>query len=87
MIGRSELGNGDISAASLGWWSWTYATAITLGNDILAGQHPQFVIPQGNWQAAESLGEWTLVGCTVAPGFEFATFELAPPGWVPQVGA
>jgi len=57
--------------------------AITLGNDILAGQHPQFVIPQGNWQAAESLGEWTLVGCTVAPGFEFSGFELAKKDWSP----
>ena len=37
------------------------------------------------WQAARSLGDWTLVGCTVAPGFEFATFELAPPDWEPQV--
>ena len=33
------------------------------------------------WQSAESLGEWTLVGCTVAPGFEFSGFELAPPGF------
>jgi len=36
------------------------------------------------WQAAQSLGDWTLVGCTVAPGFEYAGFELAPPAWTPE---
>jgi len=56
---------------------------ITLGPDLLAGERPQAVVPAGAWQAAESLGDWTLVGCTVAPGFEFAGFELAPPGWEP----
>jgi len=54
-----------------------------LGPDLAAGERPQCVVPPGVWQAAESLGEWTLVGCTVAPGFEFAGFELAPPGWSP----
>ena len=57
---------------------------VTLGPDIRAGQRPQGVVPTGAWQAARSLGEWTLVGCTVAPGFDFAGFELAPPGWSPQ---
>jgi predicted cupin superfamily sugar epimerase len=38
-------------------------------------------VPARAWQAAESLGDWTLVGCTVAPGFEFGGFELAPAGW------
>lgn len=61
----------------------TPPAAITLGNDLAAGQQPQFVIPQGNWQAAETLGEWTLVGCTVAPGFEFSGFELARKDWSP----
>ena len=42
-----------------------------LGPDIAMGERPQGVVPAGHWQAAESLGEWTLVGCTVAPGFEF----------------
>ncbi len=56
---------------------------LTLGNDLVAGQRPQGVVPPGAWQAAESLGGWTLVGCTVAPAFEFAGFELAPPGWQP----
>ncbi|HEX4298286.1 MAG TPA: cupin domain-containing protein, partial [Devosia sp.] len=39
--------------------------------------------PPHGWQSARSLGDWTLVGCTVAPGFEFAHFELAPPNWSP----
>ncbi|WP_374634480.1 cupin domain-containing protein [Ferrovibrio sp.] len=54
-----------------------------LGPHILAGEKPQVIVPANHWQAAESLGDWTLVGCTVAPGFEFASFELAPPGWAP----
>lgn len=56
---------------------------ITLGPDIAAGEAPQAIVPAHAWQAAESTGEWTLVGCTVAPGFEFAKFELAPKGWHP----
>ena len=56
---------------------------VTLGNDLAAGERPQAVVPAGAWQAAESLGDWTLAGCTVAPGFEFAKFELAPGGWEP----
>ncbi len=54
-----------------------------LGGDLVAGARPQVLVPAGAWQAAESLGDWTLVGCTVAPAFEFAGFELAPPGWSP----
>lgn len=54
-----------------------------LGKDFLAGERPQIVVPEGHWQAAESLGEWTLVGCTVAPGFEFSGFELAAKDWSP----
>jgi uncharacterized protein len=55
-----------------------------LGADIHADEVPQVTVPARAWQAAESLGEWTLVGCTVAPGFEFSGFELAPPGWRPK---
>ncbi len=55
-----------------------------LGPDVAAGQAPQLVVPRGWWQAAEPLGAWTLVGCTVAPAFEFAAFELAPKGWSPS---
>jgi predicted cupin superfamily sugar epimerase len=56
---------------------------LTLGTDIAAGQRPQVVVPRGAWQQARCLGEWTLCGCTVAPGFEFAHFEMAAPGWEP----
>jgi predicted cupin superfamily sugar epimerase len=58
--------------------------SIRLGADIFAGEVPQAVVPAHAWQAAESSGDWTLVGCTVAPGFDFATFELAPKGWTPE---
>ncbi len=58
---------------------------ITLGPDLAAGQFPQAIVPTRAWQAARNLGGWTLVGCTVAPGFEFAGFELAPPGFDPAV--
>jgi predicted cupin superfamily sugar epimerase len=54
---------------------------VTLGPDLAAGERPQAIVAAGAWQAAESLGAWTLVGCTVAPGFEFERFELAPTGW------
>jgi predicted cupin superfamily sugar epimerase len=54
-----------------------------LGPDLRAGQRPQAIVPAGAWQAAESLGAWTLVSCVVAPGFSFETFELAPPDWFP----
>ena len=50
-----------------------------LGADLLAGEMPQLIVPAGYWQAATSLGAWTLVGCTVSPGFRFDGFELAPP--------
>ena len=56
---------------------------ITLGADLAAGERPQAIVPAHAWQAAQSLGEWTLIGATVAPGFEFSTFELAPKGWAP----
>jgi hypothetical protein len=55
-----------------------------LGPDIAMGERPQGVVAAGHWQAAESIGEWTLVGCTVAPGFEFAKFEIAPEDWSPR---
>ena len=48
-----------------------------LGPDLAQGQRPQAIVPDHAWQAARSLGAWTLVGCTVAPGFEFARFEVS----------
>jgi predicted cupin superfamily sugar epimerase len=61
----------------------TAVAGVKLGPDLAAGERPQAIVPSGAWQAAESLGAWTLVGCTVAPGFEFERFELAPKGWRP----
>ena len=55
--------------------------SVRLGPDLAAGEVPQAVVPVKAWQAAESTGDWTLVGCTVAPGFDFAKFELAEPDW------
>lgn len=57
---------------------------VTLGIDLAKGERPQAVVPADAWQAAEPLGRFTLVGCTVAPGFEFAGFEMAEPGWEPS---
>jgi predicted cupin superfamily sugar epimerase len=55
----------------------------TLGSDLASGQRPQAIVPAHAWQAAQTLGDWTLCGCTVAPGFDFGGFELAPAGWRP----
>jgi predicted cupin superfamily sugar epimerase len=56
---------------------------VTLGNDLVSGERPQAVVPAHAWQAAQTFGDWTLCGCTVAPGFDFSGFELAPKGWSP----
>lgn len=55
------------------------ARALRLGGDVPGGESPQIVVPAGQWQAARSLGAYTLVSCTVSPGFRFGGFELAPP--------
>lgn len=52
---------------------------LVLGNMLSRGQRPQAIVPPHHWQSAFSLGDWTLVGCTVSPGFQFEGFELAPP--------
>jgi predicted cupin superfamily sugar epimerase len=57
--------------------------SVRLGPDLAAGEVSQAIVPAQAWQAAESTGDWTLVGCTVAPGFDFAKLELAPKGWAP----
>ena len=57
---------------------------IHLDAELAAGERPQAVVPANVWQAAECLGDWTLAGCTVAPGFDFSTFEMAPKGWSPE---
>ena len=55
-----------------------------LGPRLTEGQVPQAVVPARVWQSARSLGSYSLLGCTVAPGFEFSGFELAPDGWAPK---
>lgn len=55
------------------------ARVISLGPDLMAGMRPQAIVPKGHWQAAVSTGEFTLVGCTVSPAFQFEGFHLAPP--------
>ena len=52
-----------------------------LGPDLASGQLPQLIVPPYHWQAAQTLGDWTLVGCTVSPGFQYSGFELAPAGF------
>ncbi len=68
---------------------------LMLGADIACGQQLQGLVPTGAWQAARPVGNhhergrmgYTLVSCVVVPGFDFAGFELAPPGWAPGAGA
>jgi len=55
----------------------------SLGPDLAAGEAPQRLVPPHHWQATETTGGWALVSCIVAPGFDFAGFELAPAGWSP----
>ncbi|MCF6368785.1 cupin domain-containing protein [Rhizobium halophilum] len=61
----------------------TTSETILLGTDIERGERPQAIVPANAWQTAEPTGRFTLVGCTVAPGFDFAAFEMAPAGWEP----
>ncbi len=52
---------------------------VPLGRDFARGERPQHVVPAGTWQAAVPRGErYALCGCTVAPGFDFADFEMPP---------
>jgi uncharacterized protein len=98
MLARSERSHWHrIDAAEI--WHWyagaplvleiaTHETGevarLTLGADLANGERPQAVVPAHAWQAAQSLGAWTLVGCTVAPGFTFSGFEMAPKDWSPR---
>jgi len=54
---------------------------LMLGPDLASGARPQRIVPVGHWQAARSTGDWTLVSCTVSPGFRFEGFTLADPGF------
>ena len=67
---RTYVENGEVSR-------------FVLGPNLTAGERPQIGIAANVWQSARSLGEWTLVGCTVSPAFEFEHFELAPQDWNP----
>ncbi len=62
-----------------------FVATVRLGGDLAGGDRPQAVVPAGAWQAARPMGAWALVGCIVAPAFDFAGFELAPIGWEPPV--
>ena len=57
---------------------------VRLGDDLIAGEEPQALVPARAWQAARSTGAWTLVGATMSPAFEFEGFELAPGDWTPE---
>ena len=52
-----------------------------LGPDLTAGHMPQLIVPKDHWQAARTTGDWTLVSCTVTPGFQLEWFTLAAPGF------
>lgn len=56
------------------------ATDHLLTPDLTKGA-PQIIVPENHWQAARTTGDYTLVSCTVSPGFDFAGFTLAPPGF------
>lgn len=51
-----------------------------LGDDLVAGQRPQVVVPGETWQGCETLGEWSLLGATMAPGFREEDFEIGAAG-------
>ncbi|KAI0966106.1 DUF985 domain protein [Xylaria arbuscula] len=69
---------------SLAWDDGSAVRDVVLGKDLLSGHRPQVIVQKGEWQHAKSLGDWTLVGCTVAPAFVFESFDMAPPGWEPH---
>lgn len=69
---------------SLSWDDGSPVRDVVLGTDLRAGERPQVIVQRGEWQHAVSLGEWTLVGCTVAPAFTFESFQMAEPGWEPK---
>ncbi len=69
---------------SLSWNDGTPVRDVVLGKDIWSGERPQVVVERGEWQHAQSLGDWTLVGCSVAPAFTMEGFEMAKEGWEPK---
>lgn len=75
---------GALLQLSLSWNDGNPVRDMILGPNIWKGERPQVVVEHGEWQNAQSLGDWTLVGCSVAPGFESESFETASPGWEPK---
>jgi predicted cupin superfamily sugar epimerase len=69
---------------SLSWDDGTPVRQKILGGDVMGDQEPQVIVQRGEWQSAESLGEWSLVGCTVAPAFNMENFEMRKEGWEPN---
>ncbi|KAK3182189.1 hypothetical protein K4F52_006558 [Lecanicillium sp. MT-2017a] len=69
---------------SVSWDDGKPVRDLVLGPDLWNGERPQIIVERGEWQHAQSLGDWTLVGCSVAPGFLFEKFEMAEPGWEPK---
>ncbi|GAP92824.1 putative cupin family protein [Rosellinia necatrix] len=71
---------------SLAWDDGSAVRDVVLGSDLLAGERPQAVVQRNEWQHAVSLGDWSLVGCSVAPAFTFESFQMAGEGWEPNAG-
>lgn len=79
-----------VDAAEL--WLWHAGAPLTLqiadggtaSKYLLGPEQPQALVPAHAWQAAQATGGWALVSCVVAPGFDFAGFELAAPDWCPS---
>lgn len=69
---------------SLSWDDGKPVRDVVLGSDILKGERPQVIVKRNEWQHAVSLGDWTLVGCQVAPAFTMESFEMAKEGWEPK---
>lgn len=70
----------------LAWDDGTPVRHAVLGPNLWQGERPQVVVRPAEWQCATSLGEWTLVGCTVAPSFSMDNFVMADEGWEPNMG-
>ncbi len=62
-------------------WPDGTSRVVILGNNLAAGHEPQHVVPAGVWQGCRLVtgGKWALLGCTVAPGFDYADFKLGDP--------
>jgi len=75
-----------VDAAELWFWHAGAPLDLRIGDATvtLEAANPQALVPAGEWQAARPRGGWAFVSCVVVPGFDFAGFTLAPPGWEPD---